>query len=277
MRIYFFRGKDFRKEFSKLRDLRGYFSQYVRFMALTATATMQTRKEVIRLTGMHKPVLVLKSPEKPNTFYSVEMKGELEESFYFLAEKLRSLRTKMEKTIIFCQTYNDCSQLFLFFRDVLEEEITDPIGFPDIAKFHLVDMFTACSTPKLKASILKSFSSTNSRSRVVVATVAFGMGIDCSDVRYIYHWSPPSDIETYIQETGRAGIDNNAAFATLFFSKKDLSYSFIEQSMVDYCNNNGICRRQILFKDFGLTELKVKGCECCDLCIIVCECSDCAF
>ena len=80
---------------------------------------------------------------------------------------------------------------FLFFRDVLEEEITDPIGFPDIAKFRLVDMFTACSTP----SILKSFSSTNSRLRVVVATVAFGMGIDCSDVRYIYHWSPPSDIE----------------------------------------------------------------------------------
>ena len=163
MRIYFFRGKDFRKEFSKLGDLCGYFSQYVRFMAFTATATVQTRKEVIRLTGMHKPVLVLKSPKKPNTFYSVEMKGELEESFYFLAEKLQSLRTKMEKTIIFCRTYNDCSQLFLFFRDVLEEEITDPIGFPDIAKFRLVDMFTACSTPKLKASILKSFSSTNSR------------------------------------------------------------------------------------------------------------------
>ena len=59
MRIYLFRGKDFRKEFSKLGDLRGYFSQYVRFMAFTATATiMQTRKEVIRLTGMHKPVLV---------------------------------------------------------------------------------------------------------------------------------------------------------------------------------------------------------------------------
>ena len=108
-------------------------------------------------------------------------------------------------------------------------------------------MFTACSTPKLKSSILKSFSSTNSLLRVVVATVAFGMGIDCSDVRYIYHWSPPSDIETYIQETGRAESDNNAAFATLFFSKKDLSYSFVEQSMVDYCNNNGICQRQILF------------------------------
>ena len=109
----------------------------------------------------------------------------------------------MEKTIIFCRTYNDCSQLFLFFRDVLEEEITDPIGFPDIAKFRLVDMFTACSTPKLKASILKSFSSINSWLRVVVATVAFGMGIDCSDVRYIYHWSPPSDIETCVSSEFR--------------------------------------------------------------------------
>ena len=116
MRIYLFRGKDFRKEFSKLGDLRGYFSQYVRFMALRATATMQISKEVIRLTGMHKTVMVLKSPGKPNIFYSVEMKGELEESFYFLAEKLRSLGNKLEKTIIFCQTYNDCSQLFFIFQ-----------------------------------------------------------------------------------------------------------------------------------------------------------------
>ena len=62
----------------------------MRFMALTVTATMQSRKEVIRLTRMHKPILVLKSPEKPNIYF-IEMKGELEESFHFLAEKLRSL------------------------------------------------------------------------------------------------------------------------------------------------------------------------------------------
>ena len=183
--IYFCRGKDFRREFGKLGDIRGYFPQRLKFMALTATASLQTRKDIIKLMGMCKPVAVIKSPDKPNIYYSVEEKnGEVEDSFCFLVERIRSLRIQMEKTIIFCRTYKDCSWLF-FFRDTLEEEITDPVGFPDIAKIRLVDMFTACHTAALKDSILKSFSLPESRLRVVIATVAFGMGIDCSGVRHI--------------------------------------------------------------------------------------------
>ena len=82
----------------------------------------------------------------------------------------------------------------------------------------------------------------------MIATIAFGMGIDCPDVHRIIHWGPPSDVESYIQETGRAGRDGKTVQAQLYFSKRDISFSFMEESMVSYCKNTSHCRRKVLLK-----------------------------
>ena len=71
----------------------------------------------------------------------------------------------------------------------------DPIGYPDISRFRLMDMFTACTNVDVKEDIVKSFTQPEGRRRIIVATVAFGMGIDCSNVQRIIHWGPPSDVE----------------------------------------------------------------------------------
>ena len=78
----------------------------------------------------------------------------------------------------------------------------DPIGVPNLAEFRLVDMFTGCTHPFVKDAILKNYSNPNGTLRIVVATVAFGMGLDCPNVRRVIHWGASNDIEAYMQGTG---------------------------------------------------------------------------
>jgi len=105
------------------------------------------------------------------------------------------------------------------------------VGYPDVSNFRLVDMFTACTTPDVKECIIKSFVNPGSRLRIVVSTVAFGVGLDCPNVYRIIHWGPPSDLESYIQETGR---DRRSANAIVYFFNKDLSFDYMEHSMKEF-------------------------------------------
>ena len=263
------RGKNFRKEFGKLGELRGYFPIDLTFMALTATATADTRKEVVRLLGMSKPEYVIRSPDKPNIIYCVEQKtAGINEVFAPIVQELRRKRTEMEKTIVFCRRQIHCSELYLYFKSELGAERTEPIGKPDVHKFRLFEMFTASNSPSLKSSILKSFSINTSRLRIIFATVAFGMGVDVPGIHQIIHWSPPSNVETYIQETGRAGKDGQLSIVKLFYSRTDLSQPFVEESMKSYCTSTHACRTEVLFKDFGLASDRPIGCKCCDICSI---------
>lgn len=79
-------------------------------------------------------------------------------------------------------------------------------------------MFHATNSVEVKNSILKSFSCSGGRLQILIATIAFGMGINCPDIRRIIHLGPPSDCESYIQETGRAGCDSLTAYAILYYS-----------------------------------------------------------
>lgn len=145
-----------------------------------------------------------------------------------------------------------------------------------MAKFRIVDKFSACNSPGIKNQILSTFSIPSGRLRIVIATVAFGMGIDCPNIRQVVHWSPPANCESYIQETGRAGRDGQTAYATLFYSNKDISLPFMESPMVKYCRNTDTCRRQILFGEFDyVPNRNLTECKCCDLCAMVCSCSEC--
>ena len=157
---------------------------------------------------MIKPQVVSASPNKPNIKYIVIFKpGTLEETFAPLVEEVRRMRVSMERVIIFCRTYDTCScgMIYLFMKDRLGEEFTEPIGAPDRARYRVIDMFTACTHPDVKRQILEMFCDTHSRLRVIVAMIAFGMGLDCPDVRKVIHWGASEDIELYLQETGRAG------------------------------------------------------------------------
>ena len=172
-------------------------------MSLTATASRNTRQSICRLIGMKKVLLVSQSPNKPNIYYSLNSKQkDLEEAFDPLIQDIKEKRTSMNRTIIFCRSYTSCTSIYFYFKSSLGKAISEPEGYPNHAELRIVDMFTACTHPTVKNTILRQFQQPDSSLRVIVATVAFGMGLDCPNVRHIIHWGSPNNVETYMQETG---------------------------------------------------------------------------
>ena len=177
----------------------------------------------------------------------------------------------MDRVIIFCRSYDNAGYIYAYLTNRLGKEAVEPIGAPNLSRFRLVDMFTACTPKNVKETIIKNFTTVDSPLRVVVGTIAFGMGLDCPDVRRVIHWGPPSDLEAYLQETGRAGRDSLSSSAVLYINPNDLRSPFIEESMRNYCQNTSICRRELLLKDFESSNIeecasKIDVPDCCDIC-----------
>jgi len=157
-------------------------------MALTATATKTLQSEVALTLGMRKPVIISISPCKRNIMYAVAAPyHSIETTFQPLLIRLKKERAAMSRVIIYCRKYEDCANIYIFFRDALGEYFIEPIKSPDLSKLCLVDMFTAVTDNDIKTQIISSFCDPVAPLRIVIATVAFGLGIDCQNVREIVH------------------------------------------------------------------------------------------
>lgn len=137
----------FRREFSNLAEVRSLISEEVHVMALTATATITSRRSICKVLGMCKPHIVCESPNKPNIKYLVSKKEmDVEESFASLVEELKKCRMLMDRVIIFCRRYDDVSHIFCYFKSRLGNGAFEPVGAPNLAKYRIVNMFTACTS-----------------------------------------------------------------------------------------------------------------------------------
>lgn len=271
-----FRGDKFRVEFARLGEVRSLIPQHVHVMALTATATKSTRKLVIKRLSMINPVIFSITPNKSNTVYNVVEKKPLEDVVVPIAQQLKTHRTKSDRVIIYCRYCREVADFYETFKQQLGKYFTSPTGFTDLAKYRLVDMYTSVTVDSVKEQIVKSFCDPNGNLRVIICTVAFGMGLDCQNVCHIIHWGPSTDLEGYVQETGRGGRDGKICFCTIMYKKADQMHT--EKLMVDYCKNVTECRRRVLFKDFdGFENLTfpVTECKCCDVCKQSCKCHEC--
>ena len=258
-----------------INEIRSLVHNHVRLMALTATATIKSRKEICHALGMKNPVVVSQSPNKSNITYSVLRKlNDMEATLGPLLEELQKERNLMDRTLIFCQKYDDVTGIYQYFVSLLGKDAVHPRHAPNLVKYRLVDMFTACTHPSVKQAILAAFTNQESPLRLLIATIAFGMGIDCRDIRRVIHWGPPNDVESYLQETGRAGRDNMSASAILYCGQHD--HTHIDDDMKQYCSNTQRCRRELLLCHFDDTEKSVTEttntssitciCKCCDIC-----------
>ncbi len=191
----------------------------------TATAMVTTRRRIMRSLNMvmvncH---VIVRNPRKENITYTVVPK--VPEAFLPLAKCVLENKQRSERTIIFCRNFKDCFDVYQSFKSYLGPQMYYPVTAPRLSRFSMVNMFTSATEEGVKSNIIQSLTNPQGCCRIVVGTIAFGMGLDAPkfNVRNVIYWGPPSDIESYVQESGRAGRDGHEAYATMYVSAKELN------------------------------------------------------
>ena len=156
-------------------ELRSVLPKHVHILAMTATATASLRKSVIKTLGMIDPEVITENIDKTNLIYGVLRFESVEITFNNVIQTLKSERTKMPRTIIYCQHQDKSAQLYLLMKMMFGEEHVEPVGAPNLSEFRLFDYFTSATRESVKDGILKAFTQPDSSLHLVIATIAFGM------------------------------------------------------------------------------------------------------
>ncbi|KAF5812114.1 putative DNA helicase [Helianthus annuus] len=263
-------GHDFRPSYRKLASLRKRLPD-VPMLALTATAVPKVQVDVIESLNMENPLVLKSSFNRPNIYYEVRFKDLLTDPYVDLTDLIKSCGDVCG--IVYCLERTTCD-------DLASHLSKNGIS---CAAYH------AGLNNKLRTSVLDDWIS--AKTQVVVATVAFGMGIDRKDVRIVCHFNIPKSMVSFYQESGRAGRDQQPSGSVLYYgiddrkkmqfilnnadNKKSQSSSSQDRSpkksivdfnlMVEYCETSG-CRRKKILDSFGeqvSTSLCKKTCDAC--------------
>jgi ATP-dependent DNA helicase RecQ len=250
-------GHDFRPEYRELRILKKAFPG-ISIHAYTATATDHVRSDISQELSLAEPEILVGSFDRPNLVYTVTHRS----------NKLKQIRSvidrhKSESGIIYCIRRKDVDDLCAVLTDEGYKALPYHAGMSDEDRKRNQEAF-------IKEEV-----------DTIVATVAFGMGIDKSNVRYVIHAGMPKSLEHYQQETGRAGRDGLEAECCLFYSNGDFNtwQTILSDSepdvmeialgklrdIYDFCVN-GTCRHKAIVSYFG-QELDKESCDACDVCL----------
>jgi len=265
----------FRIWFSRINEIRSLVKS-VPLLALTATATKKTRECITKTLEMDNAVLFTTIPNRENIGYCVQLTAcEARKTFKDIIEELKVNKKKCQRVIIYCPRIRVVSTLYGIFKAELGEAIyaNGDISNP---KQRTLEMYHARIDEQNKEEILSSFSQEDGCIRVLIATIAYGMGIDCKGVKTVIHYGPPRNLEAYLQESGRAGRSSETGCkAIILYSNVMLQHC--DSDIVDYVRNDDLCRRKLLLThfDFKLCELKQyeNPHECCDICQKQCHCA----
>ncbi|WP_373817970.1 ATP-dependent DNA helicase RecQ [Glaesserella sp.] len=250
-------GHDFRPEYTLLGGLRKTFPN-IPLVALTATADPTTRADIIQHLKLENPHTYLGSFDRPNIRYTVQ------EKFKPMEQLIKFISGQQGKNgIVYCNSRKKV------------EEITEKLS----ARRFSVMGYHAGMTIQQRETVQNAFQRDNIQ--IVVATIAFGMGINKSNVRFVVHFDLPRSIESYYQETGRAGRDDLPAEALLFYDPAD--YAWLNKMLLEKPESDQrqieqhklqaigafaesqTCRRLVLLNYFG--ESRREPCKNCDICL----------
>ncbi|MEJ2900831.1 DNA helicase RecQ [Pedobacter panaciterrae] len=251
-------GHDFRPEYRKIRQVIQGLGEDIPIIALTATATPKVQQDIIKNLQMSDATLFKSSFNRPNLFYEIRPKRDV------IKEIIRYIKYNTGKSgIIYCLSRKKV------------EEVAETLNLNGIKALP----YHAGLEPKVRADTQDRFLMEDVE--VIVATIAFGMGIDKPDVRFVIHHDIPKSMEGYYQETGRAGRDGGEGICIAFYAQKDVDKlakfmkdkpvsereigTQILKEVIDYAES-GVCRRKQILHYFG-ENFNETGCNCmCDNC-----------